>query len=399
VREAAERAHAAVSANDSNPDDVYRINGLPLTWMDLAALADTARAALDHECPPSGPVDTTALRDQIAAVLYRHRPLPRDVDALDDEAADFYAELVSRVVVAPLLAAAAEREERLRADLGIRYGALADALGLPHDADQVSGYYAAVDDVAQLRAEVKRLRADRRALQQAAEQVAQDAARRSAARSRESGLDIESTAMAAAGAVCTALRRGGWLSAPVSGPEPATPDGPTPEEVIRVLRDVGLDFCENTGNTVLDERYFEEQARQQLRALVAAGWEPAVSQAPAETPAPPDGRRPDDAFERATQAVRSNPDRTTAIEAWLDQPDDDYGDDVIPQWSPADRPVTVPHSVLDAIRHAASMATKAIPDGPYNHGCGSYDGTTTRARLQQALTALLPYTQPADRRR
>ncbi|HEY3483552.1 MAG TPA: hypothetical protein VGL02_32195 [Streptomyces sp.] len=47
---------------------------------------------------------------------------------------------------------------RLRSDLRIRYHVLADALGLPHDDNEVNGYYGAVESVSQLRAEVGRLR-------------------------------------------------------------------------------------------------------------------------------------------------------------------------------------------------------------------------------------------------
>jgi hypothetical protein len=46
---------------------------------------------------------------------------------------------------------------------------------------------------------------------------------------------------------------------------------PDPLDVVRVLRDAALDFTLNTGDTVMDEQYFEEQARRQLAALEAAG--------------------------------------------------------------------------------------------------------------------------------
>jgi hypothetical protein len=60
--------------------------------------------------------------------------------------------------------------------------------------------------------------AERRAVQRGAEEVAKGAARRAGARAREAELDTEATAMAVAGAVCGDLRRGGWLSAPATGP-------------------------------------------------------------------------------------------------------------------------------------------------------------------------------------
>lgn len=71
--------------------------------------------------------DTEALRQQAAAILYRHRPLPRDADALDDEAADFYAELVSRVVYAPVLAGLRSDLDQARTERDILDKALQDA--------------------------------------------------------------------------------------------------------------------------------------------------------------------------------------------------------------------------------------------------------------------------------
>lgn len=71
--------------------------------------------------------DTEALRQRAAAILYRHRPLPRDVDALDDEAADFYAELVSRAVYAPVLAGLRSDLDQARTERDILDKALQDA--------------------------------------------------------------------------------------------------------------------------------------------------------------------------------------------------------------------------------------------------------------------------------
>jgi hypothetical protein len=95
--------------------------------------------------------DTEALRQQAAAILYRHRPLPRDVDALDDEAADFYAELVSRVVYAPVLAG-------LRADLD---QARQDWRAIGRRADE------RWDEIERLRRQVERLSTERDAYRNA----------------------------------------------------------------------------------------------------------------------------------------------------------------------------------------------------------------------------------------
>lgn len=90
------------------------------------------------------PADRDALALVVAELMSTADTRPEAVEAAVDRVVGLFA---------PVLAEAAG----MRADLSIRYHALADALGVPRDDDQVRGYYTAVDLVAALRADVVRL--------------------------------------------------------------------------------------------------------------------------------------------------------------------------------------------------------------------------------------------------
>lgn len=64
IRTAVDHAAAIVGADGSDPDDVYRVNGQPIRWMDLACLVDAGRAILAESPAPSSGGTGTGTEDE-----------------------------------------------------------------------------------------------------------------------------------------------------------------------------------------------------------------------------------------------------------------------------------------------------------------------------------------------